>query len=113
MGVTHVQVGRRRTSDGPKQVTQHGQMPSRLGDAIEEDDTVPQPDHPADRLESHSQSLASRKRGADLNENENVFARQLADAAGESQKYAWPIEDLMKIALSAYGAEIVGVRRDP
>ena len=105
MDDTQEQVGRRRTSDGPTQVTQDGQMPSRWIETVGEDEAVLQPDRRAGRLASDSQSLFQHARSSNLNGRANALAGRLAGKLGKIQKYAWPTEDLVKLALAACASD--------
>ena len=81
-------------------------LPSRGGVPIDEEETVLLPDHRADRLASDPQSLSQHERGATSNGKVNASARQLADRGGQSQKYAWPVGESMKIALGAFASDL-------
>ena len=76
-GRTQVRVGRRRTSDGPTQVSRDGQAPSRRREVIEGDENIPRPNFRGERLASDSQSSPQRGRRTHINEKAGAWARQL------------------------------------
>ena len=83
MDEKQVQVGRRRTSDGPAHVTRASRRLLRRSEAVDEDEIIPKSDPHWGRLASDSQRASQHGSRTELNEKVNASAGRLAEEVGK------------------------------